>query len=138
SIKKPFSKNIRILILEDERPIRVLLEKFLRKNNFYVESAADGEKIIEIYQDAFNKGQNFDIVILDLTIKGGMGGDEAFQELLLINPDVKAIVASGYSQKKILSDYKHFGFAGMLSKPFMMSDLLKEIERLLENKESLD
>ncbi len=133
SIKKSFGKNIKILILEDEKPIRVLLEKYLRKNNFYVESAADGEKIIEIYQDAFDKGQNFDIVILDLTIKGGMGGDEAFQELLQINPDVKAIVASGYSTKKILSDFKHFGFAGMLSKPFMMSDLLKEIERLLEN-----
>jgi len=134
TIKKPFSKNIRILILEDEKSIRVLLEKFLRKNNFYVESAADGEKIIKIYLDAFDKGQNFDIVILDLTIKGGMGGDEAFQELLKINPKVKAIVASGYSTKKILSDYAKFGFAGMLSKPFMMSDLLKEIERLLENK----
>jgi PAS domain S-box-containing protein len=134
TIKKSFSKDIRILILEDEKPIRVLLEKFLRKNNFYVESAADGEKIIKIYQESFDKGQEFDIVILDLTIKGGMGGDETFQELLQINPNVKAIVASGYSTKKILSDYKHFGFAGMLSKPFMMSDLLKEIERLLENK----
>ncbi|MHA1473797.1 MAG: hybrid sensor histidine kinase/response regulator, partial [Promethearchaeota archaeon] len=132
SIKKSFSKDVRILILEDEKPIRVLLEKFLRKNNFYVESAADGEKIIKIYQDAFDKGQDFDIVILDLTIKGGMGGDEAFQELLKINSNVKAIVASGYSTKKILSDYKHFGFAGMLSKPFMMTDLLKEIERLLD------
>ncbi len=134
SIKKPASKDIRILILEDEKPIRVLLEKFLRKKNYYVESAATGEKIIIIYQDAFDNGQEFDIVILDLTIKGGMGGDDAFQELLQINPNVKAIVASGYSTKKILSDYKNFGFAGMLSKPFMMSDLLKEIERLLENK----
>ncbi|MHA1560922.1 MAG: PAS domain-containing hybrid sensor histidine kinase/response regulator [Promethearchaeota archaeon] len=132
TIKRTFSKDVRILILEDEKPIRVLLEKFLRKNNFYVESAADGEKIIKIYQDAFDKGQEFDIVILDLTIKGGMGGDEAFQELLKINSNVKAIVASGYSTKKILSDYKHFGFAGMLSKPFMMTDLLKEIERLLD------
>ena len=72
---------------------------------------------------------------MDLTIKGGMGGEETFKELLKLNPNVKAIVASGYSTKKILSDFKNYGFAGMLSKPFMMSDLLKEIERLLENKE---
>jgi len=138
SFKKSLSENIRILILEDEKPIRVLLEKFLKKNNFYVESAADGEKILKIYQESLDKGENFDILILDLTIKGGMGGEETFKKLLKLNPNVKAIVASGYSTKKILSDYKQFGFAGMLTKPFRMSDLLKEIERLLENKESID
>ena len=136
--KKNFNTNARILILEDEKPIRVLLEKFLRKKNFYVESAADGEKILNLYQDALDRGQEFDILILDLTIKGGMGGDETFKKLLELNPNVKAIVASGYSTKKILSDYKQFGFAGMLSKPFMMSDLLEEIEKLLENKEFND
>ena len=67
-----------------------------------------------------------------------MGGDETFKELLKINPNVKAIVVSGYSTQEILSNFKNFGFAGMLSKPVKMTDLLKEIERLLENRESLD
>ncbi|MHA1720830.1 MAG: PAS domain-containing hybrid sensor histidine kinase/response regulator [Promethearchaeota archaeon] len=131
-VKKPYKTNARILILEDERPIRVLLEKYLRKKNFYVESASTGEIILQLYQKALDKGEKFDLLILDLTIKGGMGGEETFQNLKKIDPNVKAIVASGYSTKKILSDYKHFGFAGMLSKPFKMSDLLREIEKLME------
>ena len=87
------------------------------------EHSMDGEAAIEKYRKALASENPFDIVILDLTIKGGMGGEETVKRLLEIDPSVKAIVASGYSDNPILSDFRAHGFSAVLSKPYSLREL---------------
>ncbi|MGH7849671.1 MAG: response regulator, partial [Thermodesulfobacteriota bacterium] len=75
------------------------------------------------YKRAKMEGEPFDMVIMDLTVPGGMGGKEAIEKLLLYDPGVKAIVSSGYSSDPILEKYKKYGFKGVLPKPYEMGKL---------------
>ncbi len=94
--------------------------------------AEDGEEAIDIYDRARGSNRPFDAVILDLTIPGGMGGREAMAGLLSIDPEVKAIVASGYSNDPIMSNYKEYGFKGILAKPFEVGEITDVLARLLK------
>ncbi|MDP8238300.1 MAG: response regulator [Candidatus Hatepunaea meridiana] len=85
-----------------------------------------------MYKQAMETGESFDIVIMDLTIPGGMGGKEAVTEILTIDPEAKVIVFSGYSTDAIMANYSEYGFRGRLSKPFKIVDLIKEITRIME------
>ena len=75
------------------------------------------------YQEARASGTPVDAVIMDLTIPGGMGGEEAIQKLLAIDPEARAIVSSGYSNNPIMADYKKYGFSGVLAKPYKVAEL---------------
>ena len=94
----------------------------------------DGEKAIHIYKEELNKKKPFDIVILDLIIPGKMDGKKTMEELLKINPDVKVIVSSGYSMDPIMADYKKYGFAGVIAKPYQIEDITYLIESILRKK----
>jgi DNA-binding NarL/FixJ family response regulator len=83
-----------------------------------------------MYSEALAKGRRYDAIIMDLTIPGGMGGKEAIQDLLRLDPTVKAIVSSGYSNDPIMSNFKDFGFAGVVAKPFQIEDLSNVIEKV--------
>jgi DNA-binding NarL/FixJ family response regulator len=76
-------------------------------------------------------GNPFDIVILDLTIRGGMGGAETIERLLAVDPDIKAIVSSGYSDDAIVSDYNNYGFRACLTKPYKLQELSDMLNNLL-------
>ena len=76
-------------------------------------------------------GKPFDIVIMDLTIPGGMGGEEAIKYLREIDPEIKAIVSTGYSNNPVISNFSDYGFSGRLEKPFKVSTLKREIRSVL-------
>jgi DNA-binding NarL/FixJ family response regulator len=78
---------------------------------------------IEMYKKAKENGIPFDSVIMDLTIPGGIGGKEAIQELVLFDPEIKAIVSSGYTTDSIVSDYRKYGFSAFIAKPYKLSEL---------------
>ncbi|MBD3257401.1 response regulator, partial [candidate division GN15 bacterium] len=92
---------------------------------------SDGSAALEQYRDAIMSNEPFDVVLMDLTIPGGMGGREAIDKLRQIDPGVVAIVASGYSNDPVMADFEEYGFAGRISKPFNSADLLSLLGTLL-------
>jgi len=97
-----------------------------------VDCAADGREAIRKFTAAAQERTPFDIVIMDLTIPGGMGGKESVKEILVIDPDAKVIVSSGYSDDPVVANYHAYGFHGSLIKPFQLQDLKKEVHRVMK------
>ncbi len=122
----------RILIMDDEDIIIKTATAMLKKCGYVAESAKDGEDAIEKYISAQKNGTPFDIIIMDLTIPGGMGGAEAIDKLLQIDSTVKVIVSSGYSADPVLANYADYGFKGRLIKPFKMKDLARELAYVMQ------
>jgi PAS domain S-box-containing protein len=113
----------KILLMDDEHSVRNTVCKMLRHLGYEVETASNGDEAIALYKKAMKSGALFDTVIMDLTIRGGMGGKETMQNLLRIDPSVKAIVSSGYFNDPIMSDYRTYGFYGVIPKPYEIEDL---------------
>ncbi len=120
----------RILVMDDEEVVRTIVGIMLRALGHEHEFAENGEEAIAKYREALSTGRRFDIVILDLTIRGGMGGEEALQELLALDPEVKAVVSSGYSDSATISEYASRGFSACLTKPYEV-DALRDILNML-------
>ena len=120
-----------ILIMDDELLIRTLLTAMLEELGYKVSSSQNGEEAIEIYKESMKNGEKIDLVMLDLTIPGGMGGEEAARRLLELDKDVKMVVASGYAESPVVANYKEFGFAAALPKPFGVENLAETLELLL-------
>ena len=116
----------RVLVMDDEDSIREMMGDILSSYGYVVDFARNGEEAISLYQD-----NAYDVVILDLTIPGGMGGKETMKELLVIDPHVKVIVSSGYSSDPIMSDYKQYGFRDVIAKPYRIEELEEVIERVI-------
>ena len=117
--------------MDDEESILRITGKLLRILNYEAEFARDGEEAIERYRGAKTNGKPFDAVIMDLTVPDGMGGKEAIQRLLEIDPQASGIVSSGYSNDPIMAEYRKYGFKGVVAKPFTMEDLSEALVRVL-------
>ena len=91
----------------------------------------DGDDAIKHYRKSMDNGAPFDVVIMDLNIRGGVGGGETIQKLIEIDPDVKAIVSSGYSSDKIMANYDQYGFCGVISKPYDIEKLSELLSKIL-------
>ena len=120
----------RILVMDDESALRRIIALCLTDVGYRVEQAPDGAQAIAEFDKARLAGDPFDAVILDLTVRGGMGGLDALERLKALDPSVRAIAASGYSDSPVLGDYERYGFAGALAKPFhftMLVNLLRQI-----------
>jgi CheY-like chemotaxis protein len=121
--KGPSEKNFlvkgsgRVLIMDDDEGIRTLAEAILSEIGYQVVTVRDGNECLKEYHSALLDNR-FDVVVMDLTVPGGMGGKEAIQHLRRIDPTVKAVVSSGYSNDPIMSDYEHHGFVDVLTKPY--------------------
>jgi PAS domain S-box-containing protein len=115
----------RILIMDDEDLICEILSGFLEDQGHTVVTVHDGQQVLKEYQR-----QEFSLVILDLTIPGGMGGQETIKLLKEYDPDVKAIVSSGYANDPMMADCAKYGFCGCLNKPYILEDLLQLINRI--------
>jgi PAS domain S-box-containing protein len=124
----------RILLMDDEVTIRKLAEHLLVKAGYVVSTAADGREAIEIYRRAMEEGSPFDLVVLDLTIRGGMGGEEALAKLKMFDPRVAAIASTGYSEESTLSRVKQHGFLGLLPKPYRSHELLSTVKAAVTRK----
>ncbi len=120
----------RVLVMDDEESIRLLLCEMLRHLGYDVHCVAEGNEALECYQEAFHARQPFHAVILDLTISGGLGGKDTVQQLRQFDPEVKAIVASGYSNDPVLSRYSTFGFHGVVAKPFRLAELSQVLHQI--------
>lgn len=121
----------RILIMDDEEMLRTMLLMMLSRCGYEVIQAVDGEEVVRIYRAAVAEGKPIDLVIMDLTIPGGMGGKEAVSELRLFDPEVKALVASGYSNDPVMADYAAYGFSGAIAKPFKYQELCEQVQKIL-------
>jgi PAS domain S-box-containing protein len=124
----------RILVMDDEEFIREAAEELLRMAGYDVSSASNGDEAISAYRAAKTQGAPFDVVIMDLTIPGGKGGKEAIKELKAIDPEVKAIVSSGYSNDPIMANFKKYGFSGVVAKPYKLSELSLAVKTVIEDK----
>jgi PAS domain S-box-containing protein len=120
-----------VLLMEDEALIAQSVVMGLEEFGFRAEYVPDGESAIESYRRARESGSPFDAVVLDLTIPGAMGGKEAINKLKEMDPDVKAIVASGYSNDPVMSSFREYGFISVLRKPYNIEDLAKELKKVI-------
>ncbi len=127
----PFVRKGKILLMDDEHMVRDIAGKMIEVFGHDVELASHGEAAIGKYKAAMESGNPFDIVILDLTIRGGMGGKETLERLLAVNSDIRAIVSSGYSDDAVVSDYQKYGFSARLTKPYKLKELSDKLNDLL-------
>lgn len=119
----------RVLVMDDEEMIRTLAGQMLQRLGCAVETVRDGIEAIEVCKKKHDAGEPFDAVILDLTIKGGMGGKQTVGELLKVDPHMIPIVTSGYFDDPIMSDFAKYGFAGAMAKPYGKVNLKETLEK---------
>ena len=126
----PVFGNRRILVMDDEKMIRDLAGGILKHLGYEVEFSENGAEAVEVYEEAMKSGDPFDAVVLDLTVRGGMGGREAIRKLLEIDPEVIGIVSSGYSDNAVMTDFKKYGFRGVVAKPYNVREMSEMIAKL--------
>jgi len=131
---EPIYGHGKILVMDDDEMLRETLGKMLKKLGYDPEAAKDGAEAVEMYKNAVESEKPYNAVILDLTIPGGMGGKDAFKKLIEIDPEVKAVVSSGYSNDPVMSNFQEYGFKGILPKPFKYVSLGKVLHETLQNK----
>jgi len=122
--------SLRILVMDDDDTIRMLLSEILVSCGHSVKVIGDGTQVKKVYLAARDEGNPFDLVIMDLTIPGGMGGKEAVKILLACDPEAKVIASSGYSNDPVLAHSADYGFKGKVAKPFLIDTLMKELYRV--------
>ena len=123
--------NWKVLVMDDEDLVREMEIGMFEHLGCEARGARDGSEAIGMYKDAAKEGTPYDLVVMDLTVPGRMGGREACASLLRIYPDARVIVCSGYSSDPVMSDHAAYGFRGMLGKPFHMEELKRVMEQVL-------
>jgi two-component system cell cycle sensor histidine kinase/response regulator CckA len=121
----------KILVMDDEEMVRELLGNMLAQLEYEVTFAKHGFEALDLFSSAQEFGEGFDALILDLTIPGGMGGIAAMEKFLKIDPQVKAIASSGYSEHPIMAEFARYGFSGVLAKPYKISQLSKVLHEVI-------
>lgn len=121
----------RVLVMDDEKIIRVLAKAILEQLGYGAECVENGSQAADVYRKRKEEGRPFSAVILDLTIPGGVGGRETIKMLLSIDPQVKAIVSSGYSTDPVMANFREYGFSAVLGKPYRPQDMNKVLRELL-------
>jgi two-component system cell cycle sensor histidine kinase/response regulator CckA len=124
----------KILYMDDEKMLRDVGDKMIGYLGYEPVLAKDGHDAIRLYTEALHAGRPFDAVIFDLTIRGGMGGKETLHELLAVDPDITAVIASGYTDDPVVSDYFKYGFKGVITKPYKIDDLQRLLKNLIADK----
>ena len=133
-VKELFTGKGKILVMDDEEVVRAITGHMLEGLGYEVDFAENGEQAVEKYSAAMKSDRPFHAVILDLTVRGGMGGRETIRQLAAIDPSVRAVVSSGYSSDDILSQYREYGFLAVLTKPFQIEELGLVLHGLSSNK----
>ncbi len=131
--ERAFKGAGKVLVMDDEELVLQMVGDILKGVGYEIELATDGIAAIEHYQGALKSGDPFDVVLLDLTVPGGMGGKETVQKLIEIDPNVKAVVSSGYSNDPIMANFKQYGIAGVIAKPYRIMELCKTLKSVVED-----
>lgn len=121
----------RILVLEDDPLVRNLIVRNLASQGFEVTESAEGSETVRLYQESMNQGRVFDLVVLDLSIPNGMGGVRTMEKLRQLDPEVLAIVSSGYSDDPVMAKPAAYGFAAVLPKPYEPADMVRLVRNVL-------
>lgn len=121
----------RVLIMDDEALVREMLMEILTHLGCESVAASNGHETITLYTQAQENNTPFDLLIMDLTIPGSMGGLETLEKLRVLDPDVQALVSSGYANDPVMANYSEYGFCGVLPKPFMVEELRKTLDECL-------
>ena len=121
----------KIMVMDDDEMIRNLTESMLELCGYQVSHACNGDEVLELYQQAMVEAKPFDVVIMDLTIPGGLGGKETIVKLLELDPKVRAIVSSGYSNDTVMANFMDYGFKGCLVKPYVSGPLTEVVSRVM-------
>lgn len=121
----------KILVMDDEELVRDLLDRMLGHLGYRATLAKDGAEALELFTTARDAGEHFAALILDLTVPGGMGGKAAIERFLRIDPQVKAIVSSGYSDDPIMAEFAKYGFSGVITKPYRIAELNRVLSQVL-------
>jgi PAS domain S-box-containing protein len=123
----------KVLVMDDEAVVRDVSGEMLELLGYGVEFALDGMEALKKYKEAMDTGEPFRMVIMDLTVPGGMGGKETITELLAMDPDAKAIVSSGYSRDPVMANFKEYGFKGIIAKPYTMKEFRVVLRDILKD-----
>jgi PAS domain S-box-containing protein len=121
----------RILFMDDEKQVRDVAGQILEYLGYEVEFAANGSSAIKLYEEAKGSGRPFDLLVMDLAIPDGMGGREAMRRLRELDPEVRAIVLSGYSNDPVMADFKAYGFREAVAKPYKIEELGEAIRKVM-------
>ena len=124
----------RILVMDDEEQVSTVVKELLSFLHYDVVIAHDGLEAIQHYQLSQAEGRPFDLVLLDLTVPGGLGGIETFQKLREIDPAVRVVVSSGYADDPMIKDFRSYGFDGALAKPYNLEQLCDLFDRILKRR----
>ena len=127
----PGTNKGKILVMDDEKAISTLLHQIINRLGYDVETCIDGKEAIETYIKAMESKKPFDAVILDLTNKLGMGGQETMEKLLEIDPDTKGIIITGYSDDPVVTNYRAYGFSDFITKPATRDKLNRVISEVI-------
>jgi len=127
------SKHRRVLVMDDEAAIRELTSQLLGTLGYQVTAVADGLEAIKTYERDLRRGERFQAVILDATVRGGLGGIATIERLRGLDPEVNAIICSGYSDEAALSKFLAYGFRGALPKPFTRGELADALQKTLQS-----
>ena len=122
----------KVLLMDDEQIILDVTHEVLKFLNYDVMSAKDGLAAIDLYKKEKAAGAPFDIVILDLYIPNGLGGKETIELLRDIDPEVKAVVSSGYTNDPVVHDFSHYGFSERLTKPYNIQEMRNLLEKIIK------
>lgn len=122
----------KILLMDDDESVRSVAVNMLARLGYETDTAEEGHAAIALYRSALKGGQPFAVVITDLTVPGGMGGEKTVKEILKIDPAAKVVVASGYANDPIMADFKKYGFSGVMPKPYRMEDLARLLHELIQ------
>ncbi len=121
----------RVLLMDDEEPIREMTTTLLERLGLESTVTCDGGEAVKQYVLAQMAGRPFDVVIMDLTVPGAMGGAAAMQEILKIDPNARGIVSSGYSSDPIMANFREHGFRGSVPKPYRVGDFAQTLREVL-------
>jgi PAS domain S-box-containing protein len=131
--QKPLQKGRgRILVMDDEESVLQIIQEMLQHLGYEPTLARDGAEAVKLYREAQQEGRPFHAVILDLTVRGGLGAKETLDEIRTIDPHVRAIVSSGYVQDSIIDRYADFGFLGVVTKPYTLRKLSETLHQVLQ------
>lgn len=125
----------KILVMDDEDVVRLVAGEMLEYLGYEVEFAKDGKEAIGMCAEALKADKPFHAAIMDLSIPGGMGGKEAINKLLELDPKVKVLVSSGNANDPVMSNFREYGFAGVVTKPYQVEELGEQLKKAMETKE---
>jgi PAS domain S-box-containing protein len=134
SVLEHSSTGERILVMDDESTVLQIVSRTLTKAGFVPTPTTSGDEAVDAYRSALAQGRPYGITILDLTVRGGMGGKEAAEKILSVNPSARLIVSSGYSDDSTLANFRSHGFCAVLPKPYNFAQLIDVVTEVLSHR----